>query len=312
MGAKLFGQMPDGAQIWKCELRNAGGLSVELLTLGATIHRILAPDREGRTADVVLGKDGVEGYLSKGALAAATIGRVANRIQGHSFSLGGEAFELDANENGSTLHGGSGNYAGRVFSLVEATDSRARMVARDFGEGGFPGEVAVEVAFSLGDDGSLRIEYTAIPTRDTPINLTNHAYFNLAGHGSGPIDAHELQIEADFYTPSDAEDIPTGEIAKVAGTPFDFTSPRVLGPAMRELAASGDAHGGFDHNFALRGSGWRKIAVATEPASGRAMEVYTDLPGVQFYTANHAAPGAVGKDGAAYGRHSGFCLETQH
>ncbi|MDR1440629.1 MAG: galactose mutarotase [Clostridiales bacterium] len=311
MGATLFGKTPDGAQVWMCELRNASGMSVEVLTLGATIHRILVPDRGGKAADVILGKDGVEGYLSQGALAAATIGRVANRIQGHGFTLGGKAFELDANEGGSTLHGGSGNYALRAFALVEATGATARMAARDFGEGGFPGEVAAEVAFTLKDDDSLLIEYTAIPTRDTPINLTNHVYFNLAGHASGAIDSQELQIEADFYTPTDRDDIPTGEIAKVAGTPFDFTSPRNIGEAMKELAAHGDWHGGFDHNYVLRGTGWRKIAVATDPASGRAMEVYTDLPGVQLYTANKSAPSA-GKGGAQYGKHGGFCLETQY
>jgi aldose 1-epimerase len=287
-------------------------VSVEVLTLGATIHRILVPDRDGQPADVILGKEDAAGYLSAGAPAAATIGRFANRIRGHSFSLGGGTFVLDANENDNTLHGGSGNYALKAFALLDVTESSARMAVRDIGGGGFPGEVSAEVAFTLGDDNALYIEYSAVPTCDTPINLTNHAYFNLAGHGSGLIGAQELQIAADFYTPADGEDIPTGEITAVTATPFDFTSPRKLGAAMKELADYGDTHGGFDHNFVLKGGGMRKVAMVIDHASGRAMEVSTDLPGMQLYTGNLIPPNTAGKDRAVYGKHSGFCLETQY
>jgi aldose 1-epimerase len=312
MGMTLFGEMPGGGQVWKCELKNGSGVSAEILSLGATIHSLSVPGRDGRSADVILGKDDVAGYLSPGAAAAATIGRVANRIAGHSFDLGGKTYVLDANERDKTLHGGSGNYALRNFSVVEATGTLVRLAARDLGEAGFPGEAAIEVAFTLKPDNTLLIQYCAVPTQDTPINFTNHAYFNLAGHDSGEVDGQELQIDADFFTPADEEDIPTGEIAKVAGTPFDLTSPRNLGDAMRELQAFGDGHGGYDHNYVLRGAGFRKVAEAADPASGRVMEVYTDLPGLQLYTANMIAPGLIGKAGATYGKHGGFCLETQY
>jgi aldose 1-epimerase len=303
--------MPDGTPVWLCELKNGNGLSAEVLTYGATIHRLRVPDRKGKAADVVLGRADLAGYQAPGTPAAAAIGRVANRIRNHTFNLNGRRYTLDANERKTTLHGGSGNYAHKNFALVDATDRLVRLAVRDHGEGGFPGEVAVEVCYSLDDDNALLIEYTAVPTEDTPVNLTNHVYFNLAGQGSGPVDKQILQIAADFYTPADARDIPTGEVAKTRGTPLDFTRPQKLGDALAELAAWGDRHGGFDHNFVLNGCGWRKISTAEDEASGRVMETYTDLPGVQLYTANGIRAGSVGKDGAAYEAHGGFCLETQ-
>ncbi|MDR2104100.1 MAG: galactose mutarotase [Treponema sp.] len=310
MGVELFGTLPNGENVWRCTLKNKGGMSAQIITLGAIIQSIRTADREGNFENVVLGRSDLAGYLAPRSPSAAVIGRVANRIKGHTFQIGGKVYDLAANEGNNTLHGGPGNYGRRNFALVEADDTLVRLALRDHGEAGFPGEVDVEVCYRLNDEGLL-IQYRVIPTEDTPLNLTNHVYFNLAGHGSGPINEQELQLEADFYTPADDENIPTGEILRTKGTPFDFSSPRKFGPAIAELAASGDKKGGFDHNFVLNGRGMRKVAWARDGQSGRVMEVFTDLPGMQLFTANHMQEGTPGNDGASYTRHGAFCLETQ-
>ena len=309
MALKPFGTTAGGEPVWLAEL-NAGCISVEIITYGATIHRILAPDRRGDMADVILGKDDLAGYAARGAPSAAFIGRVANRIKNHAFAMNGKKHVLEANEGSTTLHSAGGNYAAKNFAVIEAGDAKLRLAARDLGEAGFPGEVSVEVLYTVDDD-ALTVEYCAIPTADTPINFTNHAYFNLAGQDGGPVYGHTLTIDANFYTPSDKHDIPTGEILKTAKTPFDFTKPRNLGEAMKELEYSGDRHNGFDHNYVLNGDGWRKVAQASDESSGRILEIFTDLPGVQLYTANNIKEGTKGKGGATYQRHSGLCLETQ-
>ena len=315
MSLKQFGVLPAGNAragdaVWLAELK-AGDVTVEIISYGATIHRVYAPDRNGNIADVILGRDDLAGYTSPGAAAGSVIGRVANRIKNHSFTINGKRYILDANERKNTLHGGSGNYAHKNFAVVEATDTLVRLATRDCGEGGFPGEISVEVCYTLSDDGMLMIEYSAVPTLDTPINLTNHVYFNLEGQGSGTVYGHTLSIDAGYYTPSDSKNIPTGEIFSVRRTPFDFLKPRNLGEAMIELERSGNIFNGYDINFVLNGEGWRKIAEARDEGSGRALDVFTDLPGVQLYTANNLRDGAVGKDGAKYLPHAGFCLETQ-
>jgi aldose 1-epimerase len=312
MPAELFGAMPDGGEVRLIKLSDpAGGLTAEILTLGAVIHRLSVPGRGGKLADVVLGAPDLGGYLSAGFPAAAVIGRVANRIKGAAFTLGGREYRLTANERANTLHSGAGNYAARNFELAEAGGSMARLTLRDGGEGGFPGIVDVEVTYSLAD-GALEISYRAKPLEDTPINITNHVYFNLSGHASGAACRQELSVNADYYTPADGEDIPLGDLRGVEGTPFDLRRPRALGEAMDDLADWGDKHNGFDHNFVLNGQGQRLAARACDPGSGRIMEVYTDLPGMQLYAGNFIAGGTGGKDGASYGPHHGFCLETQH
>ena len=305
-----FGKTPDGDTVWMAPL-NAGGVKVEVISFGATVHRILAPDRSGKMADVVLGKDDMDGYASRGAPSASVIGRVANRIK-NGFTINGQKYVLGANEQNITLHGGRGNYARKNFAVVEATDKLVRLAMRDKGDGGFPGEVSLEVCYSLGDDGTLLINYTAVPTMDTPINLTNHIYFNLAGQETGTVYGQTIKIDADFITQSDEQNVTTGEVLKVENTPFDLTSPSNLGEAIKGVIASGNIHNGFDINYVLNGTGWRKIAEACDEASGRALETFTDLPGVQLYTANFIREGTAGKDGAAYQNHSGFCLETQY
>jgi aldose 1-epimerase len=310
MGFELFGTLPNGEPVWRCTLKNSAGMSAEIISLGAAVQSIRIPDRKGKVENVLQGRSDLEGYLSPRCPSAAVIGRVANRIKGHRFQVNGKTFELPANERDNTLHGGPGGYGRRNFSPVEAREGVARLALRDHGEAGFPGELSLEVTYRLTEEG-LEIRYQAVPTEDTPVNLTNHAYFNLAGHGSGNIDAQELQLFADFYTPTDDEDIPTGEILKTRGTPFDFLEPRPFGPAFEALAALGDRHGGFDHNFVLNGAAFRRVARARDAQSGRVMEVFTDMPGLQLFTANHTPEGTPGNEGAVYGKHGAFCLETQ-
>ena len=315
MALKLFGVLPAGApqggeQVWLAELKTEK-VKVEILSYGAIIHRVLAPDRKGRQADVVLGTDSLGGYMDPGAPAGSVIGRVANRIKNHSFSINGKRYALDANENRNTLHSGSGNYAHRNYAVIDATDTSVRLAMRDRGEGGFPGEVTVEVCYTLSGDGTLLLEYSAVPTMDTPFNPTNHVYFNLAGHGSGKLNSQSLSIDAALYTPTDSLNIPTGEVRKVKKTPLDFTKPRNLSEAIYELEMFDDRWDGFDYNFVIDSDGWRKVAEASDTVSGRALEVFTDLPGIQLYTANHVAKGFAGKDGALYQPNAAFCLETQ-
>jgi aldose 1-epimerase len=310
MGIELFGKMPNGDSVWRCKLKNARGMSAEIITLGANIQTLYAPDRGGKAENVILGRSDLAGYLSPGCPSAAVIGRVANRIRGHSFRLNGRDYELPANDHNNTLHGASGNYGRRNFALIEADDTLVRLALRDHGEAGFPGEADVEVTYRLEDDGLL-IQYQVIPTEDTPVNVTNHVYFNLAGHTRNGIGEQELQLEADFYTRTDDENVPVGEILRTAGTPFDFSRFRKFGPALAELLASGDDKGGYDHNFVLNGTGMRKVAVARDGQSGRIMETFTDMPGLQLYTANNIPDGAAGYDGVTYKKHDAFCLETQ-
>jgi aldose 1-epimerase len=260
----------------------------------------------------LLGAPDVRTYLKKGAPSASVIGRVANRISKSKFSLDGKNYTLDTNENENTLHSGSGNYALKNFTLLYANESSAQFVLKDFGEGGFPGEVNMSVTYTIKENNILEIHYQAISSCDTPINLTNHAYFNLNGHASGPVYKQKLQIMADFYTITNKQDIPSGEICKVEKTPFDLRKSHTLGLALADLATFGDWHNGFDHNFVFHEKGIKKAAIFYDPESGRKMEVFTDLPGMQLYCGNFIPKGFKGKDGASYGPHSGICLETQY
>jgi aldose 1-epimerase len=310
MGLELFGTLPTGESVWRCTLKNKRGMSAELLSLGGIIQSLRVPDKTGKIANIVLGRPDLAGYQARGAMSGAVIGRVANRIRGHQFQLNGKVYTLPANNGNNTLHGGTGNYGRRNFSVIEGDDTHFRIALHDNDETGFPGDVDVTVCYSLDEEGLL-IHYQAVPTQDTPFNITNHVYFNLAGQGVGKVYDQELQLEADFYTVADAENVPTGEIRPVAGTPLDFTQFRKIGPGIEGLAASGDIQGGFDHNLVLKGTGMRKVAVARDAQSGRVMETFTDMPGVQLFTANHTAEGTEGNEGTTYGPHCAFCLETQ-
>lgn len=307
-----FGRAADGETIHLIRLINAGGHIAEFLTQGAAIHRLCFPDREGRLADVSLGQNA--NALHRPVGVGFVIGRCANRIEGGCYEDGGKTVALEKNAEGYTLHSESGCYARRLFAPVIENEygTQVLFTLRDEGWAGFPGTLELLVRYTLTDEGALRIAYEACCTERTVLNITNHVYLNLAGHGSGPIDGQLVQINADYYLPNDSRGMPTGEILSVEGTALDLRTPTPFGKGF----ASGDERlekfGGWDYNYCLRGRGLRKAAVVLEPNSGRRVSVFTDLPGLQLYTMNGLPDGISGKDGAVYGPHHAFCLETQH
>jgi aldose 1-epimerase len=298
-------------------LTNAHGLIAKVTDYGATLVEFQALDKQGQLADVTAGFDDVRGYQGKdNPYFGATIGRVANRIAGAAFTLGGEVYRLAANDPPNHLHGGARRSLDKVpwqASIEEGSGAPAvRFSYRSpHLEEGYPGNLDLAVTYTLTDDNELRLEYRATTDLATPVNLTNHAYWNLAGHDAGSILDHELTLRADRFTPTDATLIPTGEIAPVRDTPFDFTHPRRIGERIAELAAP--PWGGYDHNFVLdMGDGGLRLAARLwEPISGRILEVHTTEPGLQLYTGNFLS-GLPGKGGARYRRHGLLCLEAQH
>lgn len=308
-----FGQMPDGTEVKLFTLRNAHGVVVKAMSLGATLTEIRVPDRQGNFTNVLLGSDQFAAYQQGHPAAASVIGRFANRIARARFSLDGVEYRLAANSGEHHIHGGRTNFArvaweGRALP-DEATQASVRFRYRSAdGEEGYPGNLTVTVTYTLTDANELRITYEAETDKATPVNLTNHAYFNLAG--SGDILEHRLWLDAELYTPADAQLIPTGEIARVRGTPLDFTTPTPVGARIEQLKPRPN---GYDHNYVLKGDGRVPVRFARlqDPRSGRVMEVSTTEPGVQLYTGNHVR-NFVGAGGARFGAHGGLCLETQH
>jgi aldose 1-epimerase len=306
-----FGQTGSGvARLFV--LTNTNGLTARITDYGATLVELHAPDREGRFADVTAGFEDVAGYQGQeNPYFGATIGRVANRIAGASFILDGETYRLAANNGPHHLHGGASRSLDKVlWGVKEGAGSDIGFLYRSpDGEEGYPGNLEVAVAYTLTEADELRLDYWAAADRATPVNLTNHSYWNLAGHGAGSILDHELMLRAHRYTPTDELLIPTGDIAPVEGTPFDFTRPRRIGERIAEVAAPA---GGYDHNFVLdEGGGLKLAARLREPLSGRTLEVHTTEPGLQFYSGNFLS-GEHGKGGVRYQRHGLLCLEAQH
>ena len=309
-----FGKLPSGKPVYLFTLKNANGFIAKVTNYGAIITELHVPDRKGRLGDVVLGFDNLKQYLEGNpAYFGCTTGRVANRTAKGRFTLEGKAYKLAVNNGPNALHGG---IKGFDKVLWKATPLKGATVRFDYtsadGEEGFPGKLAVTVVMKLTDANELVIDYTAATTKATPLNLTNHTYFNLAGQGD--IKNHKLTIGADFYTPVDATQIPTGEICSVKDTPLDFTKPVAIG---KRFAALGGKPIGYDHNFVLRGDSTNSglpafCARAVDPKSGRVMEVFTTEPGVQLYTGNWLDGSLTGKGGIVYEQHAGFCLETQH
>lgn len=296
---KPFGKTPDGREVKLFTLRNAG-MSVSIMEYGAVITEVLAPDRNGKLANVLLGAKTFDEYRGF-AGSAAVIGRFANRIANARFSLDGKEYQLAANNGKNHLHGGNKGFASVVWDgkALPSRDGESAVaftyLSKD-GEEGYPGNLEVKVTYTLTDRNELRLDYEAATDKATPVNLTNHAYFNLAGEGK--VLDHILWLAAEKYTPTDDGLIPTGEIASVRGTPLDFTTPTRVGDRIEQLKPKLN---GYDHNFVIDGGGKSVVLMArvTEPTSGRTMEVKTDLPGVQLYTGNHLG-------------HRGLCLETQH
>lgn len=309
------GKLASGEEVLLFRLENDNGMVAEISTLGGAVTKLLVPDRSGRADDVVLGHDALEGYAANKAYFGALVGRSSNRIAGAKLAIGDSVWELEKNDGEGNLHGGSNGLSFRVFSGEARMLSGSAVVmlshTMEHKSDGFPGNLTVTVAYALTAENALMIDYRAISDDDTVINLTNHSYFNLAGHDSGTIHSQTIQLEADYYCPGYPDGIPTGEILSVEGTPFDLRAAKTFGECFRCDCDQLRQYGGFDHNFVLSGgSEYRRIATVCDPASGRIMDVFTDMPGVQLYTANMLASG-VYKSGAVYKKHQAFCLETQ-
>ena len=309
-----WGRTPEGDPVKLFTLTNSKGMVVRITSYGAIVTEIRVPDRNGRIGNVVLGFDNLDSYLKGHPFFGAIAGRVANRIAQGRFFLNGKEYKLAVNNGPNHLHGGVKGFD-KVVWKGQVLHQGGKDAAVQFsylskdGEEGYPGNLAVSVTYSLTDDDELRIDYSAKTDQATPVNLTNHSYFNLAG--SGTIIDHELTLNANRYTLSDDTLIPTGEIASVKGTPFDFTVPARIGSRFEELIKKPT---GYDDNFVLNGGG-KSLAWAArvyEPNSGRTLEVSTTEPGIQFYTGNFLDGTLKGHGGAVYNQHTGFCLETQH
>jgi len=314
---KPFGETATGEPVTLFTLSQTGGPTVAISNLGGAVVSALVADRSGRFADVILGYPDLAGYQGDTSFFGQLIGRYANRIANGRFALGGKLFALPTNDGPNHLHGGPLGFGRKLWraAVVRGPDGEAlelRLTSPDRDEG-YPGKLEVAVVYSLTADGSLRIDYVATADAETIVNLTSHAYFNLAGEGSGDILGHELEIEADEFTPVDAKLIPTGERRAVAGTPFDFRRPTAIGARIADPYEQMRIAGGYDHNFVLRGTRGtlRRAARVVEPSSGRVLEVLTTEPGLQFYSGNFLDGSIVGKSGKAYGHRGGFCLEPQ-
>ena len=310
-----FGAMGDGTPVEIYSLRNGSGVEVRLTNYGGTITSWLAPDRDGKFGDVVLGCDSLEGYLKGASYFGCVAGRCANRIAKARFTLNGVTHKLAANDGPNSLHGGVRGFDKVVWQAAAAMTPEGpavelRYLSQD-GEEGYPGNLSVKAVHTLTSDGGVRIDFTATTDQDTVVNLTNHSYFNLAGKGD--VLGHFLQINGDKTTPIDSTLIPTGELKSVAGTPFDFRKPARIGARIGEADEQLKFGGGYDHNWVLNKPP-HKLEVAarvTEPTSGRVLEVLSTQPGVQFYSGNFLDGTIKGKGGLVYQYRNGFCLEPQ-
>jgi aldose 1-epimerase len=316
-GRAPFGTLPDGEQIEAITLAGLGALRVRILTYGATIQSLLAPDRHGALADVALGHATLAPYLEQPQYIGSTVGRVANRIAGGRFALDGRVYRVPINNGPNSLHGGAEGFDKRNWELVhnDAATAILRLVSPD-GDQGYPGALTVTATYAIRGENELSVEYLATTDRTTIVNLSNHAYWNLAGEGA-PQGAmqHLLTIPADRYLPTDATAIPTGELRPVAFTPFDFRQPRRIADHLRDAADEQLRFGrGYDHHWVVAGevsNEPRLLARAEDPGSGRVMEVFSNQPGVQFYSGNFLDSTVSGKAGRLYRMGDAIVLEPQ-
>ncbi len=307
----------DGKSVQLYTLKNKSGASVSITNYGGRVVSILVPDKDNKLTDVALGYDSIGSYRKKGEpFFGALIGRYGNRIGKGLFTLDGNQIKLQLNDGPNTLHGGTDGFFSKVWDAkqLDSTKLELTYVSAD-GEAGYPGKLDVKVIYTLTEDNGLQIDYTATTDKTTVVNLTNHAYFNLSGEGSATILDHELMIAADEITPVDSTLIPTGQLTKVKGTPFDFNTSKAIG---KDITTAGDEQlkfgKGYDHNFALKAhDGKTVIATVKSPVTGIIMDIYTTEPGLQFYSGNFlTGDDKDGKGGKSYPHRSAFCLETQH
>jgi aldose 1-epimerase len=309
-----FGKTADGTAVDLYTLTNDNGMKAKIITYGGIVTELHVPDRDGKLGDVVLGFDNLDGYLAGHPYFGALVGRYANRIAKGKFTLDGKEYTLATNNGPNSLHGGNVGFDKKVWKAEPEERADGAVLKLTYtspdGEEDYPGTLTSTVTYTLTNQNELRIDYRATTDKATPINLTNHSYFNLGTAAAGDILGHELMLAADAYTPVDDTLIPTGEIRSVHGTPLDFTTPTRIGARIDQLPKIG----GYDHNFVLRRGG-RNLTLAArayDPKSGRVLEMLTTQPGVQLYTSNFLDGKLKGKGGVAYGKHQAFCLESQH
>jgi len=313
---KEFGTR-EGRPVNLYTLKNAHGIEIQAMNYGGIIVSIRVPDRKGEFADVVLGHDKLEGYIPNLPYLGAIVGRYANRIANGTFTLDGKTYTLPKNDGPNTLHGGTTRTFDKVVWEAEPLKGKNGVafsyLSKD-GEEGFPGNLKVKVTYTLTDSNELVIDYEATTDKATPINVSQHSYFNLAGQGTGDILDHEVMINADRFTPVDKNLIPTGELRPVKGTPMDFTTATKIGARIDDNYEQLQLGHGYDHNYVLnrKGAGMQLAARVYEPTSGRVLEVSTTQPAVQFYSGNFLDGTVTGKEDRVYKRRYGFCLETQH
>lgn len=317
--SEAFGSTEDGEAVQLFTLTNANGVEIKAITYGGIIISLKTPDRNGNLGDIVLGYDNLESYLEGSPYFGSIIGRYGNRIGGAAFDLDGETYTLAANDGPNHLHGGVKGFdkvvwAGEPFENEDGVGVVFSYTSPD-GEEGYPGTLDMEVTYTLTPSNQLIVDYHATTDKATPVNLTQHAYFNLADAGTSEILGHELTIAADGFTPVDATLIPTGEITPVEGTPFDFRTPHAIGERINAEDEQIAFGGGYDHNWVLNGTPAGDLTLAArvyEPTTGRTLEITTSEPAIQFYSGNFLNGENIGKGGVAYQYRTGFCLETQH
>ncbi|MCM1544100.1 MAG: galactose mutarotase [Ruminococcus sp.] len=310
----VYDIMPDGREVYLYKIENNNEVSAGIITRGATLDSFCCPDKNGEMGDIIAGFDNILGHINSGTYTGEVIGQYANRLCGGKFSVNGEEYQVTKNENEITcLHGG-GEYSSALWKAIIIDDNAVEFSYHSpDGEQGFPGNVDVKVTYILTDRNELEIHYEAVSDKDTIINMTNHAYFNLGTTASGDILDHELMLNCDYFTPTDEASIPTGEIRAVEGTAFDFREFKKIGKDIGADDIQLKQCGGYDHNFCVNGEigTLRLVAKAKDEKSGRKLEVLSDLPGVQFYTGNFM-DGEPGKNGIGLDKNFGFCLETQY
>lgn len=314
MKQRSFGKNSKGEAATLYTFENKNGVVMEVTDFGATLYALLVPDKEGNLCDVVLGYDDPAGYEGPaGTFFGATVGRHANRIGKGTYTLNGKTYQLDINNGPNNLHSGLDFYSFRIWNVKETTENSITFSLHSpDGDQGYPGALDMDVTYTLTEDNAVKIDYFGVPDQDTIINMTNHSYFNLNGHASGDVLEQEVWMDADAFTRVDETSVPTGEILSVEGTPMDFRVKKTIG---RDIEADYEALNigkGYDHNWVLNNKGeLAKIAELSSNVSGIKMEVYTDLPGVQIYTANYVKD-EVGKQDVVYQPRQGICFETQY
>jgi aldose 1-epimerase len=315
---ETFGTTPEGKPVDLYILTNAHGLEVRVINFGGIITSLRVPDKNGKLDDIVLGFDNLDGYLENKPYFGAIIGRYANRIANGKFTLDGHEYTLAKNNGSNSLHGGLKGFNKVIWQAEPFRNHQGMGVTLSYtskdGEEGYPGNLRVKVTYTLTEKNELAIDYEATTDKATPVNLTQHTYFNLAGEGSGDVLAHELRLNADRFTPIDKNLIPTGEIRSVKGTPLDFTQPATIGARINDPYDQLVIAHGYDHNFVVtrKDDSLQFAARVREPKSGRVLEAYTTEPGIQLYSANFLDGSVIGKHGHAYKQREAFCLETQH